>query len=406
MIKILLLDDSPDKVRKIKNVILENIDIKDGDIVLTVCSKEARLKLYKTEFDLLIIDLLIPENFGDEVSPEESLSLLHDIKNDDKMNKPLNIIGITAFDNEAKKYDKNFSYDNWHLILYSESSHTWEEQLRNTIKYIIDTKKCNTPNTQYIYDIGIVCALNSPEFEQVLKLSHEWKPLIKKNSSVEFIETTFQRNKKTLRVVAASINRMGMVPVSVLATQMIEFFRPRYIAMTGIAAGIDNQVGLGDIMVAEYSWDYNSGKIETDENGGMAFYVDLRQEKMDEDLYNSMNALKNDTSFLGQLYSKYSGKKPKNILEIKIGHIASGAAVIANKSVIEGIKEHSRKLIGVEMEAYGLFYAAHNASNPKPKPLVIKSVCDFADEKKNDDIQDYAAYTSAQVLYEFALRHL
>jgi len=45
-------------------------------------------------------------------------------------------------------------------------------------------------------------------------------------------------------------------------------------------------------------------------------------------------------------------------------------------------------------------------TNPKPKPLVIKSVCDLADENKSDDIQDYAAYTSAQVLYEFALRYL
>jgi len=199
---------------------------------------------------------------------------------------------------------------------------------------------------------------------------------------------------------------MGMVTTSILATQMIELFRPKYLTMTGIAAGIVGETELGEVIVIEHSWDYNSGKIKTTKDGSRKFDVDMRQESLDRDLYNKMLILQNDKDYLNQVYINYQGTKPKTYLEISIGSIASGAAVIANDNIIEDIKTQARKLKGIEMEAYGLFSAAHYATNPKPKPLVIKSVCDFADENKNDDIQDYAAYTSAQILYEFTLRYL
>jgi len=47
-----------------------------------------------------------------------------------------------------------------------------------------------------------------------------------------------------------------------------------------------------------------------------------------------------------------------------------------------------------------------HATKPKPEPLVIKSVCDFADKDKNDGFQEYAAYTSANFLYEYAKRYI
>ena len=39
------------------------------------------------------------------------------------------------------------------------------------------------------------------------------------------------------------------------------------------------------------------------------------------------------------------------------------------------------------MESYGIFYAAANATHPKPKAIVIKSICDYADSKKSDQYQ-------------------
>lgn len=78
-----------------------------------------------------------------------------------------------------------------------------------------------------------------------------------KNSPVQFYETYFVRDNKKLKVIAASIDKMGMVATGIFATQMIELFRPKYLTMTGIAAGIEGEVELGDLLVFEYSWDYN-----------------------------------------------------------------------------------------------------------------------------------------------------
>ena len=42
-----------------------------------------------------------------------------------------------------------------------------------------------------------------------------------------------------------------------------------------------------------------------------------------------------------------------------------------------------------------VYFAANNASAPKPKALVVKSICDFANSEKDDKFQKFAAYTSA-----------
>jgi len=38
--------------------------------------------------------------------------------------------------------------------------------------------------------------------------------------------------------------------------------------------------------------------------------------------------------------------------------------------------------------------------------MSIKAICDFGDERKSDDYLRYAAFTSAQYLYHFALGEL
>lgn len=407
MIKVLLLEDTAPKLKKLKDAILKNSNIEISNIKSTVCSNDARRELCTNYFDLFITDLLVPANFEDEPCAQESISLLHDIANDDEIIKPSYIIGLSAFKEEITKYEQYFSSEDWNLLAYDEMENDWEVSLNQRIDYIYKRKNKDLQKIEeYKYDIGIICALNNPEFFYIKKLSNDWKVIQVKNSPVQFYETYFVRDNKKLKVIAASIDKMGMVATGIFATQMIELFRPKYLTMTGIAAGIEGEVELGDLLVFEYSWDYNSGKIKSDENNNELFEVDIRQETLSSDLCNHMKTLKNDDDFLFQVYKEYDDPKPKTHLNIHIGHVASGAAVIAYDEISRNIQKQSRKLKGIEMEGYAIYCAANNATNPKPIPLVIKSVCDFADKKKNDNIQNYAAYTSAKVLHEFFLRYI
>jgi nucleoside phosphorylase len=102
----------------------------------------------------------------------------------------------------------------------------------------------------------------------------------------------------------------------------------------------------------------------------------------------------------------WPGPKPNTVLQVRIGPVASGASVLADVSKVKQIKEQHRKLIAIDMEVYGLFGAADDAPVPSPKAFALKSVCDFADEHKNDDLQSYAAYTSARALQVFMETYL
>jgi nucleoside phosphorylase len=98
--------------------------------------------------------------------------------------------------------------------------------------------------------------------------------------------------------------------------------------------------------------------------------------------------------------------KPASPLRAVLGPVGSGAAVVEDKSLVANVKGHARKLIGIEMETYGAFYAAQNCCKPRPSAFAIKSVVDFADGQKDDSVHEYAAFTSAQYLWRFAHEYL
>lgn len=54
----------------------------------------------------------------------------------------------------------------------------------------------------------------------------------------KYYETSFERDGKRLKVVTARQSEMGMTAAGVLTTKMIATFRPKYVIMVGIAAGI------------------------------------------------------------------------------------------------------------------------------------------------------------------------
>jgi nucleoside phosphorylase len=75
--------------------------------------------------------------------------------------------------------------------------------------------------------------------------------------------------------------------------------------------------------------------------------------------------------------------------------------VLADGRTLRRIVDQHRNLLGVEMEAYGVFAAAEEVSHPRPEVFALKSVVDFADGEKDDRYQRYASYTSARALQRF-----
>ncbi len=112
-------------------------------------------------------------------------------------------------------------------------------------------------------DIAILSALRKPELEKVLSIGGRWHPLTTADDPTSYHETTYTSAKgRKLRVVAAAPTQMGMSASAVLATKMLLRFRPKLVAMVGVAAGAkSDQQNFGDILTPNQTFDYNAGKL-------------------------------------------------------------------------------------------------------------------------------------------------
>lgn len=55
------------------------------------------------------------------------------------------------------------------------------------------------------------------------------------------------------------------------------------------------------------------------------------------------------------------------------------------------------KYIGLDMETYGVYYAA-KISSSRPDFFCVKCVSDFADEDKDDNFQKYCALLASEIV--------
>ena len=192
-------------------------------------------------------------------------------------------------------------------------------------------------------------------------------------------------------IVAARQDEMGMTASATLTMKLIQTFRPQYVIMPGIAAGAmgeaDDTQMYGDVVLADMVWNCSNGKYVSREEASIVFgEVGFKPRptvvKMDESLR--------------PLFEKALAS-PHNETHVHIGAIASGSAVVANKAVLEQqVKRQFETTKGLEMEGYGVAYAAAHATQPRPKAIIAKSICDFADSRKSDLYQRFAAFTSCE----------
>jgi nucleoside phosphorylase len=166
--------------------------------------------------------------------------------------------------------------------------------------------------------------------------------------------------------------------------------------MCGIAAGVSGRCEIGDVIVADPTWDWGSGKIET-VGGRSLLRAAPHQLALHSALRLKVQKLARDRTLLAEIRDGWPASKPNHELSVRIGPVASGAAVLADQHTLTEIERQHRKLLSVEMESYGVYAAANEARIPQPLPISLKAICDFADQHKNDDHQAYAAYTSAEI---------
>jgi nucleoside phosphorylase len=404
MLRILVVEDNQEKLRKIHSALTSDPECPAESIDYAHDAMEAKRLMEQTAYELLIVDISIPERPEDVPSPNGGIHLLEEVIERDIYKQPREIIGLTAYADILENAGLRFAEDLWLVILYDPASETWADQLRRKVKHIRITNR-NEPQPYINSDLCIIVALQNPELSSVLELPWNWAIMEMPNDDSVYYKGQFESRGQTKSVYAAAASRIGMAATVAMASKMIYTFRPRYVAMAGIIAGVKGKCEFGDIIAADPTWDYGSGKHLV-VNGVQQFSPAPHQLGLNSYVRGKLGLLARDVAGLAAIQQGWKGPKPSSILTLHVGPVASGAAVLQDASVRAEIEKQHRKLLGIEMETYGLFSAVDDAPLPQPKAISLKSVADFADENKDDDFQAYAAYTSANALKLFVEKYL
>jgi nucleoside phosphorylase/CheY-like chemotaxis protein len=400
MIRILIVDDDEKKVAAIEAVVRQISREIAVDLART---GSAAFELFKAvTYDLVVLDLMLPLREGEDARADGGRILFETLQRRSELNKPRHVICLSAYDDVMVSNTEFFDNETSVILRYDVSANSWKDRLARRIVYIAEGKQDGRTVDAFKVDLCIVTALTLVELEAVLALPAAWTVLSDDTDDTIYHRGTFSEAGRKVSVVCAAATEMGMPAATALAVKIIHTFRPRYLAMVGIAAGVKG--AFGDVLVATQSWDYGSGKrerhIDTSIFRPSPFYLPL-----DPVMLAKLNHFMM-TFDPRQLVARWDGSAPIAAVSIRQGPIASGASVVADRQIVESILALDRKLIGVEMEIYGVFMAARVSTVPRPKVLAAKSLCDFGDNLKDDEHQRFAAHTSAAFIYEFALAQL
>ena len=163
--------------------------------------------------------------------------------------------------------------------------------------------------------------------------------------------------------------------------------------LVGICGALSQSLRIGDIVISDQVVDYEVGKITA--NGTERRW---RAYSSSFALSRALNNFRGD-GWRWLIQEMLPGKeKPR----AQIGTVLSGDKVIASRAARNELTSAWPAALGVEMEAAGIASMLSQRESSPPF-VMVKSVCDLADESKNDDFQKAAATAAAAFVIEFLL---
>lgn len=409
MIDILILDDCQNKRDALKSVITPLFPNNEINVEEADCLVDGREMLQAKTYDMLILDMVLPEHKdtqGQEMNRRGGVELLEEIYINQSIKKPIQIIGLTEFEEEYSTQQKEFKDKLWYLLFYSRSNNDWRTQLRDKVCQLGQMKMDieQTISNRDKFDVGIICAL-SEEFVQMQKAFHRCEWSTTQIEGLPYVFKTTQvttRSLKDIAIIAACANKPGICATSVLASSMYNRFGVDTIYMTGITAGVDNgEVALDDIVIADAIQDYASGKIREKEEGDIQFLKEMNQIPASRQLISLVSEFLSDPEnirIVNNMVHDANLKDEKENLSAIIAKTVCGPFVVASTTMIENLQTDERKMQALDMEGFALYATAHTLEK---KALWIKAVSDFADAKKADGHHKVCCFASGCFLYEF-----
>ena len=251
-------------------------------------------------------------------------------------------------------------------------------------------------------DVCILCALpeEADAVEEAIKRQYKvsFRQGFSREDKYEYHSTMIQNKKKeTLTLLLSWLPYKGLVETAIHFKPMLQEFRPRFAAMTGICAGDKTKVHLGDLVIAECAYIYDGGKVILDrEDGGRKKYLsEGRIDNPDKKLIQYARRFRGWERAVKRLAPPL---KDQPLPQCHIAPLASGNAVRSD-SPFKEVQFPAYKTVAIDMEGAAFYRVV--SEFPGIRALLVKGVCDYADQDKNDLYHEYAALLSATYLLCF-----
>ena len=242
--------------------------------------------------------------------------------------------------------------------------------------------------TKPTYNFLVVAALQE-ELNEFYKMNQSFSRKRKKEGGT--FEVSYITGGKSVNVLTYTPNKMGMPYNAAALMKIILLHKPVYTLMIGTCACIAKDHKLGDVLIPDRVFSYESGKYD---NG--KFKPDYASFSTGEELRKQSELLK----------SQLGNKLDFNLTTDE--DFCSGCAVVDDIELSdEIIKRCGRKLSGLDMEAYSIA-CINQVMKGSNELLVIKGISDFAKDKRETESKgnkEQAKQNSARFAYEL-IRHL
>ncbi|HIF9529887.1 TPA: nucleoside phosphorylase [Photobacterium damselae] len=382
--KVLVVEDSPQKLSEIKTV-LNGIEF---DIEVTECNSIIKFntEITREKFDLVVVDLVLPifAHTG-EVPRDVTSRIIEQIRDYESKNCTTPVIAITQFSNSAESNFCDLNKYDINVITYEQGTDEWK------LAFVRKIKSCIPKIT---YDFIIVCALEKEAAAYIEAGYTEPKTSIKYGLSCQDI--TIEGHKGLIIVPP----RMGLVNTSIVSARAIDLFEPKIICMSGICAGIEGNANIYDIVIPSQCDQHDAGKWTS--NG---FVAESYSIPLIHDTEITINRIIKQGEFIdsvsqGVHLSECEMVDGSSTLDVKIytATTSSGSSVIADEKMLGQITSQHRKKTAFEMESYALYEAARR-SPLKPNYFSAKSVVDNGNTNKGDEYHRVASLISAKAVY-------
>jgi nucleoside phosphorylase len=178
----------------------------------------------------------------------------------------------------------------------------------------------------------------------------------------------------------------------------VSVFHPEIVLFIGVAGG-RKDVGLGDVVIADEIYDYESGKDTAD-----GFGPRIKTKAPAYRLVERAKSLARDNAWQHRIKPAAPENAPKAIVK----PIAAGSKVIAdeNADTAQYLARHCGDAAAVEMEGYGFLHGAY--INTGIEALVVRGISDLLSDKTeaaDHHWQPVAAAHAAAFAFELVARH-